>query len=95
MNENFITPFLIKYKPKNINDYHFDNNIKDLIIQLINTNNINVLFYCSNETGKTSLIQTLVNTYFNDINISEQKNISNNIIILNPLNEQGINYCRN
>ena len=95
MNENFITPFLIKYKPKNINDYHFDNNIKDLIFQLINTNNINVLFYCSNETGKTSLIQTLVNTYFNNINISEQKNISNNIIILNPLNEQGINYCRN
>ena len=63
-NEKIITPFLIKYKPKNINDFHFDNNIKDLIIELINTNNINVLFYCSNETGKTSLIQTLVNTYF-------------------------------
>ena len=37
----------------------------------------------------------MVNTYFNDINSIEQKNVSNNIIILNPLNEQGINYCRN
>tara|TARA_Y100000389_G_scaffold161386_1_gene163791 strand:+ start:678 stop:1688 length:1011 start_codon:yes stop_codon:yes gene_type:complete len=95
MNQNTINPFLIKYKPKTINDFHYDDNIKELIYELINNNNLNILFYSLGETGKTSLIQTIVSIYFEDISPLDKKNINNNVIILNPLNEQGINYCRN
>ena len=95
MNENTIQPFLIKYKPKTINDFHYDDNIKQLIYELINNNNLNILFYSLGETGKTSLIQTIVSIYFQDVSPLDKKNINNNVIVLNPLNEQGINYCRN
>ena len=95
MNKNPIQPFLIKYKPKTISEFHYDDNIKQLIYELINNNNLNILFYSLGETGKTSLIQTIVSIYFEDISPLDKKNINNNVIVLNPLNEQGINYCRN
>ncbi len=91
MNNNE-TPYLIKYKPKEICDFFIDIQTKDLIENFINQNNLNIILYGNNESGKTSLVQTIYNTYYKDINNNLLKN---NLMIMNPLLEQGINYCRN
>jgi DNA polymerase III delta prime subunit len=56
---------------------------------LIHLNNLNILIIGDSGTGKTSIINSIIREYYgNDYNIE-------NVLILNSLKEQGIQYYRN
>lgn len=77
-----------KYIPKNINDFIIDDKIKTLLNTFIKIEQINLLFVGDNGTGKTTIINCLLNEYYS---VSERKN---NILYIDNLKEQGINTLR-
>ena len=85
-----LEPYLIKYKPNTLSDVLIDDNIKDIIRTLININHIVMLIVGDGETGKTTLVNTIVKEYF-----GEGINYDDNVLIINSLKEQGIQYYKN
>ena len=81
-----------KYKPKTIEDIpNLDKTYVDLINILIKNSNINILISGKICSGKTSIINIILNKYYDtkiDINNNE------NIMCINSLKEQGISYYR-
>jgi len=80
---------MYKYKPNRINDFQIEDNIKEIISSLLEMDNLNILLLGDSGTGKTSLLDAIVNEYY-DGNIQEQ-----NTLYINNLKEQGIQYYRN
>jgi DNA polymerase III delta prime subunit len=83
------TSFLNKYKPKQLSDFLLNGEIIKFIETLMATNNLNILLHGSLGVGKTTLIKTLVDGYYK--NCAEH---GNNIMNINCLKEQGIQYYR-
>ena len=83
-------PFIYKYKPQKFEDFFIDSEIIDILKLMISMDNLNILLIGDSGTGKTSLIYTLMNEYYKNI-----PNINENILIINSLKEQGIQYYRN
>lgn len=79
-----------KYKPINLEDINLNNYTKKLLKVCLDNNNLNLLIYGKAGVGKTTLINLLLKLYY-----KSNDNINNNIIYLNLLKEQGINYYRN
>ncbi len=79
MSENFLN----KYSPKNINEYHIDN------YDVFN-NNMNLLISGASGSGKTSLLLTFIKQHLNCENIYTNENL----LFMNNLKDQGIQYCR-
>ena len=89
MNESFLT----KYKPCTIKDFNFDKVIEDAFHTFIQMNDLNLLLYGTSNCGKTMLLECLVRTYY-----GLNKNTSfpeDNMIYINNLKEQGIQFYRN
>ena len=82
-------PYIYKYKPKCFLDFEIDTDIFDILKTLVSMNNLNLLFVGDSGSGKTSLIQVLVNEYYGNISKYED-----NILEINSLKEQGIQYYR-
>tara|TARA_Y100000389_G_scaffold205088_1_gene262958 strand:- start:10438 stop:11391 length:954 start_codon:yes stop_codon:yes gene_type:complete len=80
--------FLYKYQPSNLDDFYFEQDLKSLIELLIFKDNVNCLFYGTTGCGKTSLIYTLLQKYYESMKYKE------NIMVINNLMEQGISYYR-
>lgn len=81
-------PFIYKYKPRFFKDFQIDNNIVDILKTLISMNNLNVLFVGDSGCGKTCLINALIKEYYGNIQYNDD------ILIINSLKEQGIQYYR-
>ena len=81
-------PFIYKYKPKNLDEFLFHNDIINLLKNLIKINELNILIVGDSGCGKTTLINCLLKDYYNN------NNDYNNILSINPLKEQGISYYR-
>jgi len=79
---------MYKYKPTMFKDFEIDQNIISILDTLISMNNLNILFVGDSGSGKTSLINALIKEYYNGISYSD------NILIINSLKEQGIQYYR-
>ena len=88
MNNN--SPFIHKYQPTYFSDFEQLNPTTVTLMQsLISLNNLNVLIIGDSGTGKTSIINSIIKEYYgNDYN-------SDNVLVLNSLKEQGIQYYRN
>ena len=84
MKENFLK----KYKPISLNDFNIDDFTKELITSYINNSKMFFIIHGNSISGKTTLINTILNIYYNN-------NINNNVLFFNLLKEQGINYYRN
>jgi DNA polymerase III delta prime subunit len=90
-----------KYQPINFNQLKYESDIDTINIlkTLISMNNLNILFIGDVGSGKTTYINCIINEYYsniNDKNNSEiQSDIQENILYINSLKEQGINYYRN
>lgn len=84
-------PYLFKYKPKTLNDFHLSNDIQSIIQLFINNNYLLLLLVGESGTGKTALIECILDTYYANVN-NDNKN--NNTLIINNLSEQGIVYFR-
>jgi replication factor C subunit 2/4 len=82
-------PILYKYEPKNLNEFVHEEQSLKFIKAMIEMNNLNMLLFGASGTGKTVLLNAIVNEYYNN------KINKDNILYINNLNEQGISYYRN
>ena len=84
------SPFIHKYQPTYFRDFEqLDPTTITLMKSLISLNNLNILIIGDSGTGKTSIINSIIKEYYgNDYNYD-------NVLVLNSLKEQGIQYYRN
>lgn len=84
--------FITKYKPYTINDFFYDKEILFVVKTLHEIDDLNVLFVGSTGSGKTTLLYALIREYYG---FSPTDNIpEHNILFINNLKEQGINFYR-
>tara|TARA_B100001094_G_C18034393_1_gene721760 strand:- start:67 stop:1038 length:972 start_codon:yes stop_codon:yes gene_type:complete len=88
MSEQFIN----KYKPTDLDDINLDKYSKDIINLYLKNNKYNFIIQGNICSGKSSLINILINKYYN---ISNNLNNNSNILYINLLKDYGINYYRN
>lgn len=83
-------PFLKKYQPKYYDEFQIEKDYKELLNLLINMDSLNILLIGNPGSGKTSLLEATVREYYN---ISKLP--INNMLYINNLKDQGIQYYRN
>jgi DNA polymerase III delta prime subunit len=88
-NENKL--FVHKYQPLFFKDFGVDNEIVKILKSLILLDNLNILLVGDIASGKTSLLNALIREYYNGYTAKEYEE---NILYINNLKEQGINYYR-
>ena len=81
-------PFIYKYRPKKLKDFEMSNTIIELLETLIDSDILNILLVGNSGSGKSSLINCIIKSYYNDNYSSE------NILTINSLKDQGISYYR-
>ncbi len=79
---------LNKYQPKSIDEINLNENTNKLLKQLIKLNKLNLLIIGSINSGKSSLVDIILNNVY-----LENSNI--NILYINLLKDQGLNYYKN
>ena len=82
-------PFLKKYQPRYFKDFEKDKEITDILRMLMNMNLLNILLIGDHGSGKTSLLDAILREYYGSDYIQK-----NNILYINNLKEQGIQYYR-
>jgi replication factor C subunit 2/4 len=86
-----VVPFINKYQPLKVRAFEqLDDELRLLIYSLIDMNNLNILFYGDSGSGKTSIINAVIREYYNNDNYNKD-----NVLVLNSLKDQGIQYYRN
>jgi DNA polymerase III delta prime subunit len=80
-----------KFRPKYFEDLNMSEDIKQMLNTLISMDNLNILLIGDIASGKTSLLNIIIREYYKDI---EPKQYQDNILYINSLKEQGINYYR-
>jgi len=83
-------PFIYKYQPKKLHEFEISNDFKQMIKTLLEMDNMNILFIGNSGSGKTTLIQALLKEYYKDESLINE----NNILFINNLKDQGIQYYR-
>jgi DNA polymerase III delta prime subunit len=86
------TLFLHKYQPLYFKDFESNGEMIDILNTLININNLNILFIGDIGSGKTTFLNATIKEYYKDYT---QQQYQHNILHINSLKEQGINYYRN
>ena len=86
------SPFIYKYQPKYLKDFYVNSELKILLNTLINMDCLNIIFVGDSGSGKSSLIQAIVNEYYSHV---PPETINQNILSINNLKDQGISYYRN
>jgi len=80
--------FIHKFQPIHLDDFGMDADMHTFIKTLIQMNNLNVLLIGNMASGKTSLLNAIIREYYGG------KLYPENILYINSLKEQGINYYR-
>ena len=80
--------FIYKFQPIRLDEFGMDADMHTFIRTLIQMNNLNVLLTGNMASGKTSLLNAIIREYYDGILHPE------NILYINSLKEQGINYYR-
>lgn len=81
-------PFIYKYKPEKLKDFEMSDTVIELLETLIDSDLLNILLVGNSGCGKSSLINCIIKSYYNN-NLS-----SDNILTINSLKDQGISYYR-
>ena len=85
--------FVAKYRPYFIQDFNTDPQFKAVLRSLIDIDDINILVTGTTNSGKTSLLSAIIRDYYH---LEKHQGFpENNIMFINSLKEQGINYYRN
>ena len=83
--------FIHKYQPLCFNDFGKGNEVVKMIKTLVLIDDINILLIGNIASGKTSLLNTLIREYYTGFS---PKDYEENVLYINSLKEQGINYYR-
>jgi DNA polymerase III delta prime subunit len=92
MNSTDSSLFINKYQPLYFIDFEMNEEIFEILSMLIKIENLNILLLGDTGSGKTALLNSLIREYYKGIDL---KLYENNILHINSLKEQGINYYRN
>lgn len=84
------TLFINKYTPKDIDGFYLPENVNTSLKILIETDCLNILLVGGEGSGKTSILHAIVKKYYN----LPEEQYRENILYINNLHEQGINYYR-
>ena len=84
--------FINKFQPLYFKDFEIDEEMVQILNTLIDMNNLNILFIGDMGCGKTSILNALIREYYKG---SCDKQYADNVLHINSLKEQGINYYRN
>lgn len=83
--------FVNKFQPVYFDDFGIDEEIIQILRTLILMDNLNILLIGNMASGKTALLTTLIREYYTGFSSKEYEG---NILYINSLKEQGINYYR-
>lgn len=82
-----------RYKPYYINDFNLEKDIREILKTLLELDSLNVLLIGNSNSGKTTMLHAIIREYYG---LSKEDKIENsNILFINNLKEQGIQYYRN
>jgi DNA polymerase III delta prime subunit len=85
--------FISKYKPYFLNEFSLDPAMSQILRTLFEIDDLNTLFIGAPGTGKTTLLYAIIREYYG---LSKNDTIpETNILFINTIKEQGINYFRN
>lgn len=84
--------FLSKYQPQLFEQFNINSSVIETLNELIKLNKLNILFIGDVGTGKTTFLNALIREYYKGI--SPEVYVPN-MLPINSLKEQGINFCRN
>ena len=91
MNSNSCKLFVHKFQPIHFQDFGNENEIVKMLKTLILINSLNILFIGDIASGKTSMLNALIREYYVGYTPKEYEE---NVLYINSLKEQGINYYR-
>ena len=83
--------FIHKYQPLYLKEFGQDNEVVKILKTLILIDNLNILLIGDMASGKTSFLNAIIREYYNGYTY---KDYDENILYINSLKEQGINYYR-
>jgi DNA polymerase III delta prime subunit len=83
--------FINKYQPLYFDDFENDNEIIKMLKTLILIDNLNILLIGDTTSGKTTLLNAIIREYYSGYTC---KDYVENVLYINNLKEQGINYYR-
>ena len=83
--------FIDKFQPVYFKDFEIDSEIVDIFNTLIAMDNLNILLVGDMASGKTSLLNAIIKEYYGK---ASAKQVEENVLYINSLKEQGINYYR-
>ena len=87
------TTFISKYKPYYISEFNADKPLAGILNTLKEIDDLNILLIGSGSSGKTTLLYSVLYEYYN---LSKTDNIpETDVMIINNLEEQGVNFFRN
>uniref|UniRef100_A0A6C0E4E7 AAA+ ATPase domain-containing protein n=1 Tax=viral metagenome TaxID=1070528 RepID=A0A6C0E4E7_9ZZZZ len=83
--------FVNKFQPLFLNDFEMSETMKTMFHDLIKIDKLNLLLLGDMGSGKTSILNSLIREYYKDYDYNQY---NDNVLYLNSLKEQGINYYR-
>jgi DNA polymerase III delta prime subunit len=83
--------FINKYQPLYFDSFGPNNEIIEMLKTLILIDDLNILLIGDMTSGKTSILNALIREYYSGFS---QKEYQENVLYINSLKEQGINYYR-
>lgn len=85
--------FTTKYKPYHIHDFSANQSLKNVLEAFLKIDDLNILISGPACCGKTTMLYAIIRDYYG---LHKTSSIpENNIMFINNLKEQGINYYRN
>ena len=83
--------FINKYQPLYFKDFGENNEVIKMLKTLILIDDLNILLIGDMTSGKTSILNALIREYYSGFSPKEYED---NVLYINSLKEQGINYYR-
>ena len=83
--------FINKYQPLYFKDFGDDNEVIKMLKTLILIDDLNILLIGDTTSGKTTILNALIREYYSGFS---PKDYEENVLYINSLKEQGINYYR-
>jgi DNA polymerase III delta prime subunit len=83
--------FINKYQPLYFKDFEGDDKIIEILKSLILIDELNILLIGDMTSGKTTILNALIREYYSGFSLNEY---NENVLYINSLKEQGINYYR-